>query len=83
MAAERLENIVAEVARTVLGTTEIERDGRKIDLAPPWRRITLRDAIREEAGIDIAEHPTARALAEAMRDQAGPRGRAGASWSTG
>ena len=45
--ASDLENLVAEVAREVLGTTEVERDGEKIDLAPPWRRITLRDAIRE------------------------------------
>ena len=73
VAAERLENLVADVARTVLGTTEIERDGQKIDLAPPWRRITLRDAIREESGIDIAEHPSREALAEAMGTEPGPQ----------
>ena len=72
VAAERLENLVADVARAVLGTTEIERDGRKIDLAPPWRRITLRDAIRDETGIDIAEHPSREALAEAMGTKPDP-----------
>ena len=72
VAAERLENLVAEVARAVLGTTEVERDGHKIDLAPPWRRITLRDAIREESGIDIAEHPSREALAEAMGTKPSP-----------
>ena len=31
-------------------TTKVERDGDEIDLAPPWRRVTLRDAIRERTG---------------------------------
>jgi lysyl-tRNA synthetase class 2 len=65
-AAERLEQLVAYVAREVLGTTKIERDGQEIDLSPPWRRITLRDAIRERTGIDVMEHPTREELAAAM-----------------
>jgi lysyl-tRNA synthetase class 2 len=65
-AAERLEQLVAFVAERVNGTTRIERDGKEIDLAPPWKRLTLRDAIRERSGIDIAEHPTREALASAM-----------------
>jgi lysyl-tRNA synthetase class 2 len=35
-------------------------------LAPPWRRVTLREAVRERTGIDLAEHPTREALAGAM-----------------
>ncbi|HEX2129687.1 MAG TPA: lysine--tRNA ligase [Solirubrobacterales bacterium] len=65
-AAERLERLVSDVAMEVLGTTKVERDGAEIDLAPPWRRVTLRDAILEETGIDILEHPTREALATAM-----------------
>jgi lysyl-tRNA synthetase, class II len=65
-AAERLETLVAGVAESVLGTTTIERDGAEIELAPPWRRVTLRDAIRERTGIDVLEHPTREALAAAM-----------------
>ncbi|HET9153197.1 MAG TPA: lysine--tRNA ligase, partial [Solirubrobacterales bacterium] len=64
--AHDLEMLVAEVANRVLGTTKLQRDGVEIDLAPPWRRLTLREAIRERAGIDIAEHPTREALAAAM-----------------
>ncbi len=71
-AAERLERLVAHVAQTVLGTTRIERDGRSIDLAPPWRRVTLRDAIRERTGIDISEHPSREQLAEAMGSDPDP-----------
>jgi lysyl-tRNA synthetase, class II len=65
-AAERLERLVAFVAQRVLGTTTIERDGQSIDLAPPWRRMTLRDAVRERTGIEIAAHPSREELAAAM-----------------
>jgi lysyl-tRNA synthetase, class II len=64
--AHDLEHLVAGVADRVLGTLEIERDGVTIDLSPPWRRVTLREAISERAGIDIAEHPSREALAAAM-----------------
>ncbi len=69
-AAVRLETLVAHVAERVLGTTKVERDGVEIDLAPPWRRVTLRDAIRERTGIDVLEHPTREALAAAMDSEA-------------
>jgi lysyl-tRNA synthetase class 2 len=71
-AAERLERLVADVAERVLGTTKVERDGAEIDLAPPWRRVTLREAILERAGVDVLEHPTREALAEAMDSEASP-----------
>jgi lysyl-tRNA synthetase class 2 len=64
--AHDLELLVAEVAERVLGTTVVDRDGVEIDLAPPWRRVTLREAVRERTGIDLAEHPTREALAAAM-----------------
>ena len=71
-AARRFEALVAQVAERVNGTTKIERDGVEIELAPPWDRITFRDAIRERTGIDILEHPTREALAEAMDSEVGP-----------
>ena len=70
--AQRLETLVAEVAERVLGTTKVERGDVEIDFAPPWRRVTLREAIRERAGIDIAEHPTREALAAAMGAEPDP-----------
>jgi lysyl-tRNA synthetase class 2 len=72
-AAERLEHLVAGVAERVLGTTTVERDGTAIELAPPWQRVSLRDAIRERTGIDVLEHPTREQLAEAMGSEATPR----------
>jgi lysyl-tRNA synthetase class 2 len=70
--AHDLELLVAEVAERVLGTTQVEREGVKIDLAPPWRRVTLREAVRERTGIDIADHPTREALAAAMGTEPDP-----------
>jgi lysyl-tRNA synthetase class 2 len=71
-AAARLERLVAHVAREVLGTTTVERDGAEIELEPPWRRVTLRDAIKERTGIDVMEHPTREQLAAAMDSEPSP-----------
>jgi lysyl-tRNA synthetase, class II len=70
--AHDLELLVAEVAERVLGSTRIERDGVEIELSPPWRRVTLREAIDERTGIDVAAHPTREALAAAMGSEPDP-----------
>ena len=62
-----LEDMVPTVARQVLGTTTIEYSGYTIRLDAPWPRIPLRDAIRNESGIDYEEYPTAEALYEVVR----------------
>ncbi len=64
--ATRLEQLVAHVAETAIGSTTIEREGREIDLAPPWRRTTLTEVIREHAGIDISTRPSREELAEVL-----------------
>ena len=70
--ATELEGLVSAVAQAVLGTTKVERDGETIDLSPPWRRITLRDAIKEETGVDVMEHPSREELAKAMGSEPDP-----------
>jgi lysyl-tRNA synthetase class 2 len=47
------EELIVAAAKAVIGTLEIEYKGEKIDLAPPWKKISLIDALKEE-GIDIA-----------------------------
>ena len=71
--AHDLEMLVAEVAERVLGTTKVKRGEVEIDWAPPWRRITLREAILERAGIDILEHPTREALVKAIGTEPDPK----------
>ncbi|MBN3032917.1 MAG: lysine--tRNA ligase [Candidatus Saganbacteria bacterium] len=46
------EELIVSAAQEVLGKLEIEFRGDKINLAPPWKRITLSDALKE-AGIDL------------------------------
>jgi len=48
-----VEEMIPWLARTVLGTTTITYQGNEIDLARPWRRISLREAILDRTGIDI------------------------------
>jgi lysyl-tRNA synthetase, class II len=71
--AADLERLVSTVAQRVLGTTEVKRDGETIDLAPPWRRMTLQEAIREHAGVDLAQHPGREELAAAMESKPDPQ----------
>jgi lysyl-tRNA synthetase, class II len=70
--ARRFEELVATVAERVLGTTVLEREGAEIDLAPPWRRLTLRDAIRDRTGLDIAERPSREQVAAALGGELDP-----------
>jgi lysyl-tRNA synthetase class 2 len=60
--ADRLESLVRCVAEQV-GTTG------PIDFGSPWRRVTLRDAIRDASGIDFLAHPERDDLAAAIGDR--------------
>ena len=60
------EQMVAAAAQQVLGRTKISFAGHDIDLAPPWKRIELRQAILDATGIDLDNHPNAESLEAAM-----------------
>jgi len=60
--ADRLEKLVSSVAEQVGASGPI-------DFTPPWRRVTLRDAIRDETQIDILEHRDRAALASAIGER--------------
>ncbi len=46
---------------------EIKYGENTVNLKPPWRRVTLRDAVKEHSGIDFVTYPTASGLRERMR----------------
>jgi lysyl-tRNA synthetase class 2 len=48
-----VEEMVAFMASETLGAVTIAWDDHEISLTPPWRRVTMRQAILEHAGIDI------------------------------
>ena len=47
------EKIFCHVADTVIGSRKITYQGEEIDLASPWKRMTMIDAVREYVGIDF------------------------------
>jgi len=47
-----VEELVEHVCGEVIGETSLTYQGQQISLAPPWRRISLLDAIHEYAGVD-------------------------------
>ncbi|PRR80049.1 lysine--tRNA ligase [Clostridium vincentii] len=50
---EICENMVAYVCEKINGTTKVMYQGTEIEFKPPWRRITMVDAVKEYAGIDF------------------------------
>jgi lysyl-tRNA synthetase, class II len=67
--AAMTEELVVFAAEQTLGRTTVEREGVTIELSPPWRRITLQEAILEQTGIDVHAKPGDRvALQAAMRE---------------
>ena len=62
-----LEELVADAARAATGGTAVPWKGGEIDLAPPWRRLDFRDALREASGIDVRALDDEDALRAAMR----------------
>lgn len=60
------EEMVYTVCMEVVGKSEVELQGKVIDFKPPWRRISMVDAVKEYAGIDfetILTDEEARAIA--------------------
>jgi len=51
---EITENMVAYVCEKIHGTTKVNYQGTEIDFTPPWRRITMVDAVKEYSGVDFA-----------------------------
>jgi lysyl-tRNA synthetase, class II len=64
--AAMTEELVAYAAEQAIGATAIEREGETIDLTPPWRRVTLREAVIAHTGIDIEEQTDRDSLLAAM-----------------
>lgn len=65
------EKMLVTVAEELAGATTITYQGQEIDLSAPWKRLTLREAIRQFAEIDYEDYPTAGELRQAIRDAGG------------
>ena len=56
------ERMYAYTAEQVTGSTEVVYQGDVINLMPPWKRISIRDAARELLGFDYMDYPTSESL---------------------
>lgn len=61
------ENIIAYCAQKAVGTTRITYQGTPIDLTPPWKRLSMTDAVRQYTGIDFTVMNEAEAIAAAKQ----------------
>jgi len=74
------ENMVAYIAQEALGTTAVTYQGTVINLAPPWPRLTMLEAIKQYTGVDfgvLRESADARAAAQNLGVEIHP------SWTWG
>ena len=70
------EEMFRDVAQRALGRTTVQRNGETIDLAKPWRRVTMRELILERTGVDFMESDV-KQLAEVLDGPVDPQ----ATWA--
>jgi lysyl-tRNA synthetase class 2 len=70
------EEMFRDVAQKALGRTTIKCKGQDVDLALPWKRITMRELIQERFGVDFMES-TREQLAELLDEPMDPQ----ATWA--
>jgi lysyl-tRNA synthetase class 2 len=63
-----VEGMFMHVAKEVLGNTRLTRNGKTVDLALPWQRLYLREAVKEYSGIDFEAYPDAASLRTRMAE---------------
>ena len=70
--ARMVEELVSTVAQEVLGTTSVRFGAHTLELAPPWRRLTMREAVQEYAGVDFFEYRDVESMTGLLREQGIP-----------
>ena len=63
-----VEEMVSHVAQELLGDTRVQVDGKNVDLASPWQRLHLRQAIKDGCGIDFEDYPDTPSLTSRMQE---------------
>ncbi len=61
------QEMLVEVAKTVLGGSAVPFGEQRIDLSGEWPRLPMCEAIREETGVDVLAAPDLESLREAAR----------------
>ena len=81
---ELAEALVAGSAEHVHGKTVVDYQGEQVDLTPPWRRVAMRELVREgeagaggSGGTRVRQDGGGRRGGHDVRDLPGPVGEAG------
>ncbi|MDX6597417.1 MAG: lysyl-tRNA synthetase, class, partial [Gaiellales bacterium] len=77
----RTEEFTAASVRGALGTTVVTRDGREVDMAPPWPRKPLAEAIREACGVDVMALRDPAELRAALVERGAAAAQGDAGWA--
>jgi lysyl-tRNA synthetase, class II len=64
---ELVEDMVRQVAETVLGDTRLVYNNNVIDLGLRWQRVYLREAVKQYCGIDFEDYADADSMRTRMR----------------
>ena len=68
--AEMVESALASIAQELNGSLRLPWREAEIDLTPPFRRVTMRDAVLEHVGVDFREYDSVEKL-EALLQREG------------
>ncbi len=63
------EEMIAEMLKEVLGSLVISYQGKELDFTPPWPRVTYREALLKQTGIDIGVADTEEKLRHEITKQ--------------
>jgi lysyl-tRNA synthetase class 2 len=50
-----IEDLISTVVAELNGSLSVEIEGRTIDFTPPWRRLSMLEAVKEYAGVDFEQ----------------------------
>lgn len=66
------EDLISSVAEKVLDTTDLAYDEHTINLARPWKRIHMAEAVKAETGVDFRENYTDKEARELAKEHSVP-----------
>jgi len=63
------EKLMEHIVKELFGTTKVKYQGKEFDFKAPYPRISLREMIKKDCGIDIENYETADELRKAIEDK--------------
>ncbi|MEG1887801.1 MAG: lysine--tRNA ligase, partial [Oscillospiraceae bacterium] len=74
------EDLISKLTLDICGADEIEYQGTKINMAKPWPRITMTEAVKQHTGVDFEAIPSDAEGARALCKEIGVEVKTSASW---